>query len=394
MNKLLIALLSAGVLLAACSKDKDVDPPAVLVDIDHPKLKIDRLWKDGLGGKAVRLRLALRPQILDGVAYAASHDGDVVALAEDNGHRKWRTKTKLPLSAGPGVGEGVVVVGSSHGEVVALDAATGAQRWKRTVSSEVLAVPLVTGEVAVIRMVDGRLQALSLADGQDKWTVEQAMPKLSLRGTASPVRAGDAIIAGFDNGRVMSVDVNSGTTLWDTLVSAPHGRTELERLSDIDAPAKVSGQDVFVVGFQGRAAMLALESGQIWWARDLSSYRGFSVDDDNIYVTNSDSIVQCLRRRDGAVLWEYAGLRRRGLTAPAIDGENLVVADFEGYVHWLDKTTGDVIARAKTDGERVTNTPVAADGRVFVMTDAGAVVAFRSQPKAGSVPRKDSTAPG
>ena len=48
-------------------------------------------------------------------------------------------------------------------------------------------------------------------------------------------------------------------------------------------------------------------------------------------------------------------MKRRGLTAPALDGDALVVGDFEGYLHWLDKATGEIVARQKTDGERITN---------------------------------------
>ncbi len=379
MKKLLL-VLCAGLILAACSKSKDTDPPAQLVDI-QPKLRVERMWSEGFGGKAKNLRLALRPQVMDGVVFAASHKGQVTAIDEQTGHKRWSVATKRPLSAGPSLAPGVVAIGSSDGDIILLDAGNGKQLWTKKVSSEVLAPPLVTDQSVIVRLVDGRLQALAIKDGTERWTTEQNVPKLSLRGTAEPVRSGDAVIAGFDNGRVLSIDLNAGTTLWDTLVSAPRGRTELERLADIDAAARVAGDDIFVVGFQGRAAMLARESGQIWWARELSSYRGFNLDNDNLYVTTSDSVVTALRKRDGAVMWEFSGLRKRGLTAPVIDGDALVVADYQGYVHWLDKTSGAIIARAKTDGDRITNAPVVADGNVFIMTDSGDLLAFKSSPK-------------
>jgi outer membrane protein assembly factor BamB len=195
------------------------------------------------------------------------------------------------------------------------------------------------------------------------------------------VLAGDRIIAGFDSGKVLAIDPRNGDVLWDAIVNAPHGRTELERLADIDSPARVSGDDVFVVGFQGRVAMLARDSGQIWWARDASSYRGFTLDEQNLYLTNSDSVVMAMRRNDGSVLWEQDAMKRRGLTAPALDGDALVVGDFEGYVHWLDKATGEIVARQKTDGERITNAAIASDAGVFVQTDSGKLLAFRTAVK-------------
>jgi len=379
-----LALLSA----AGCGDDKDIDPPAELVDI-KPQLDVHRLWSASLGGDSERLRLALRPTIADGVLYAASHDGEVTAMSADKGRRSWAVKTKLALSAGPEVGSGIVVVCSSDGNIVALDVASGAQRWKQAIGSEVLAHPLLVNDLVVIRTVDGHIEALSATDGATRWAVDEQVPRLTLRGTAPPVLAGDRIIAGFDSGKVVAIDPRNGDVLWDVVVNAPRGRTELERLADIDAPAQISGKDVFVVGFQGRVAMLALDSGQIWWARDASSYRGFAMDDDNLYITNSDSVVLAMRRSDGAVQWEQAAMKRRGLTAPAIDGDALVVGDFEGYLHWLDKSTGNIVARQKTDGERITNAPVASDVGVFVQTDAGKLLAFRSAHKEAHAPKQE-----
>ncbi|HMN43195.1 MAG TPA: outer membrane protein assembly factor BamB [Povalibacter sp.] len=375
-----LILLAALVGVAACDKDKDPDPPAELTDI-VATYKVDQLWSVGLGGDSENLRLALRPLVAEGVVYAASHDGEVVALDATNGRNKWSVKTKLPLAAGPDVGAGLVILGSSDGDVIALDAATGQQRWRKAINSEVLARPAIVNDLVIVRTVDGHLEGLSLTDGATRWAVDEQVPRLTLRGTASPVVAGDRVIAGFDNGRVLAVDVRNGDVLWDAIVNAPHGRTELERLSDIDSPVHVSGDDIFVVGFQGRVAMLALDSGQIWWARDASSYRGFSMDDDNIYLTNSDGVIVAMKRNDGAVVWEQNRLRRRGLTAPTIDGDSLLVGDFEGYVHWLDKATGEIVARHKTDGERISNAATAADGRTFVQTDSGKLIAFKSTPK-------------
>jgi outer membrane protein assembly factor BamB len=366
--------------LLGCNNDKEVDPPAELVKI-VPKRAVNRAWSTGLGGDSERLRLALRPAIVEGVVYAASHDGEVVALKAENGRNVWTAKTKLSLSAGPDVGGGLVVLGSSDGDIIALDAATGAERWRRAIASEVLARPLIVNDLVVVRTVDGHIEALSQTDGATRWSLEEPVPRLTLRGTAPPVLANDRIIAGFDNGKVLAIDPRNGDIMWDAIVNAPHGRTELERLADIDSPARVSGDDVFVVGFQGRVAMLALDSGQIWWARDASSYRGFAMDDENLYLTNADSVVIAMRRSDGAVQWEQNGLRRRGLTAPAIDGDTLVVGDFEGYLHWLDKATGEIVARQKTDGERITNPAVTADSGVYVQTDSGKLLVFRSAPK-------------
>lgn len=372
--------------------DKEIDPPAELVDI-VPKRDVRQIWSAGLGGGSENLRLALRPAVVDGTLYAASHGGNVTAIAVDTGRRAWSARLKLPLSAGPEVAGGLVVLASTDGDIVALDATNGSERWRKSVGSEVLARPLIANDVVVIRTVDGHVEGLAAADGAGRWSVDEQVPRLTLRGTAPPTLANDRIVAGFDNGKVLAIDPRNGDVLWDTVVNAPRGRTELERLADIDAPARVSGDDIFVVGFQGRIAMLALDSGQIWWARDASSYRGFAMDEQNLYLTNADSVVIAMRRSDGAVQWEQDTMRRRSLTAPAIDGDALVVGDFEGYLHWLDKATGEIVARRKTDGERITNAAVTSDNGVFVQTDSGKLLAFRSQARASAADRTEAEQP-
>ncbi|HEY0939457.1 MAG TPA: outer membrane protein assembly factor BamB [Steroidobacter sp.] len=374
------AATTALLVMLGCGDDKDVDPPAELTDITTTR-DVRRVWTAGLGGDAERLRLALKPVVVEGTVYAASHAGVVAAMAANNGKRIWQVKTKLALSAGPEVGAGMVVLGSSDGDVIALDASNGAERWRKAIASEILAQPLIVNDLVVIRTVDGHLEGLSLVDGSTKWALDESVPRLTLRGTAPPVLAGDRIIAGFDSGKVLAVDPRNGEVLWDTIVNAPRGRTELERLADIDSPARVAGDDIFVVGFQGRIAMLARDSGQIWWARDASSYRGFAMDERNLYLTNADSVVIAMRRSDGAVQWEQDTMRRRGLSAPTVDGDALVVGDFEGYLHWLDKETGAIVARQKTDGERITNAAVTDGERVFVQTDSGKLLVFRSAPR-------------
>jgi outer membrane protein assembly factor BamB len=375
------AAATALLIMLGCDNDKEVDPPAELTDITTTR-DVRRVWSAGLGGDAERLRLALKPVIVEGRVYAASHDGEVTVFAADSGKRAWTVKTKLPLSAGPEVAGGLVLLGSSEGDLIALDASNGAQRWRKAIASEILAPPLVVNDIVIVRTVDGHIEGMSVADGTKRWAVDEQVPRLTLRGTAAPVLAGDRIIAGFDNGKVLAIDPRNGEVMWDTIVNAPRGRTELERLADIDSPARIAGDDVFVVGFQGRMAMLARDSGQIWWARDASSYRGFTMDEQNLYLTNSDSVVIAMRRTDGAVLWEMNTLRRRGLTAPAIDGDSLVVGDFEGYMHWLDKATGTIVARQKADGERITNAAVTGETGVYVQTDSGKLLAFRSAARA------------
>jgi outer membrane protein assembly factor BamB len=372
-----LAVLAVLGALAACDKDKTALPPAELVDINR-SLAVKELWSARVGDGEERLRLALGIAEDAGVLYAASRDGDVVALDPTNGRTRWEAETVDDLSAGPAAGGGLVVVGSTSGKVIALDAETGKLRWEANARGEVLAAPVVAGDRVIVRLVDGRLRGLNAADGKEAWMVEDIVPRLTLRGTAPPVAAGDVVICGFDSGRVMAVTLASGEILWQAQVASPRGRTELERLADVDAAVRVAGDVVYAVGYQGRIAMIALDSGQLWWARDLSSYRGIGLDDDQLYVATSDGDLVALRRRDGGTVWQQKGLARRALGVPAMHGGAVVVGDFEGYLHWIDRSNGRFVARERPGRTRISAAPIVDGDRLFVIDEAGRVAAFRA----------------
>jgi outer membrane protein assembly factor BamB len=394
MRSLLPLGLAALLIAAGCSKDKDVEPPAVLVKFPAT-LPVKKLWGEGVGGgkKQLVLRLGLGPAVDNGVVFAASHKGEVLAASLDTGRHIWIKKLKIPLSAGPSAGAGLVVVGSGKGAVVAMDGATGRELWRARLNSELLSAPAIGDEVVVIRSVDGRLHGLDAHTGKELWSVEQQVPRLSLRGTATPIIAKEVAISGFDNGKVMAVSLHSGDTVWDTALASPHGRTELDRLVDVDSAVRTVGDNVFATGFQGRTAMLALDSGQVWWAHDMSSYKGLAVDADNLYVTQSDGIVVALRQRDGSELWRSQKLKLRRLSTPVLTSTAVVVADFQGYVHWLDKVTGELVARERIAKERVTNSPVAVGDTVVVLTDGGKLAAFRATPATPATTAAPAAAP-
>jgi outer membrane protein assembly factor BamB len=140
----------------------------------------------------------------------------------------------------------------------------------------------------------------------------------------------------------------------------------------------VDGRDVYAVGFQGRATMLSLDNGQVWWAQDASSYRGLGLDDEAVYLATAKGEVVALQRRTGAELWRQSALLNRGITAAAVTDQAVVVADFQGYVHWLDKASGALAARSSSGGARVTNPPVVAGELVLVINDVGRITAFRT----------------
>jgi outer membrane protein assembly factor BamB len=375
--------LAALLLVAACStnKQKNIHEPAELTKFTS-SVKIQQVWRASTGGADPNRRLGLTVATDGKAVYAAGFNGQVIALDASNGKKLWETRTKLKLTGGPGVGEGLVVAGTGYGDIVALDAATGAQKWKAYISSEVLAPPAIGGGVVLMRMVDGRMVALKVSDGTELWTAEQTtpMPKLTLRGTAKPVIVGDVALCGFDTGRVMALSLKDGSTLWDVSVAPPSGKSEVDRLIDIDSAVRVLDTGVYAVTFQGKAAHLNRDTGQVMWTRDVSSYAGLAVDNDGVYVSSAGGALMKIARGTGLEIWKQEVLEYRRLSAPAILGSLVAVADLDGYVHFFDAAKGELAGRIHALDVRVTAPPLVIGDLLVMMDDKGRIVALRATP--------------
>lgn len=374
----LVALIAGTALLSACSifgDDEDELKPKELVSIKQ-QLKVKKLWTAKLGGGAEFLRVALQPVGDGSRIYAASRDGNVMAFDPVSGKQLWRVELDIELSAGPGVGEGRVVVVGSSGETVALDAASGTEQWRADVDGESLARPLIRDELVVVQTIDNRLQALSLFDGRSRWSHVQSPPALTMRGSAHPVFVTSNVVAGFDNGRLVAVDLDTGDVAWETLLSPPSGRSDLDRLSDIDGAMAVVGQDLYAASYQGRLSAVASESGQVLWGRDVSTYEGVAADWNSVYTTSETGEIVAMSRLDGNEIWRNDSLLYREPTLPVPFNTTVAVGDFEGYLHFFSTIGGEAVARIKFGGEAISADPVVIANRLYVQSDGGSIAAY------------------
>lgn len=370
----------ASLCVGACGLfgDDDELKPAELLDI-KTRVTVKRLWSAKLGDEAEFLRVALRPAGDGNRIYAASIDGNVSAYEPETGKQIWRQKLETSLSAGPGVGKGLVVVVASDGAVIALDAESGDERWRHDVGGESLATPVIAGNNVLIQTVDNRLRALSSLDGRERWVVLQSMPLLTVRGSATPLVVGSNVVAGFDNGRLVAVNTDTGDTEWEALLAPPSGRSDLERLSDVDGLMASVGQDIYAAGYQGRVAAVAAESGQVLWAVDISTHEGVSADWNSLYTVQDGGEILALSRRNGAETWRSAALLRREPTLPVPFNTTVVSGDFEGYLHFFSNVDGTPVARLKQGAAAISVPPVVVADRLYVQSDSGSLAAYAVQ---------------
>ncbi|SCZ55522.1 outer membrane protein assembly factor BamB [Thiohalomonas denitrificans] len=380
MKRILGLMLTAWV-ATGCSSGGGLpvtESPAELTDFEA-RLELQELWSADAGGGVGDHYLEMGPLVADDAIYTADVEGRVSAFERDSGKRLWTTSLEAGLSGGPGDGGDRILLGGDA-EVFAVSKTDGSRLWRADVSSEVLAPPVRRDDIILVRTVDGNLFGLDAASGEQRWSYNQPVPTLSLRGVGAPAFFDGHAVAGFANGRLVAVNVQTGTPVWGATVSVPRGRTELERMVDVDAAPVIREGVAHVAAYQGRIATVALRNGQLLWTRDIPSHKAVGVTREAVLVIDDSSDVWALARYNGGTLWRSDKLHARRLTAPVPQGDFLVVGDLDGYLHWLSQADGSIVARDKVGSAPVLAAPVVDGDQVFVIDADGRLAAFRVQP--------------
>lgn len=357
--------------LSGTGKAKD---PAELVEFE-PQFKAEKILSKSLSDGVGRGYPKPVPAYYGEQVYVVDDRlRGVTAWNYQNRDRLWSTEFEQKIAAGVSVDETRVLVVSDNAELLSLNRQNGELLWQSQLTSEVVTPPVSNGEVIVITTTDGKLLGLDANNGQQKWMIEHEVPALSLRGNSLPLIIGDMVVKGFADGRMTAVETNTGYEQWETPVGLARGRSELDRIIDADSNPVADGGVIFASAYQGRVVAIGQNSGEVLWSRTLSSYSDIALDLFNIYLSDDQDTVWALDRRTGATYWKQDALNARRITAPAVVGDYLVVADFEGYLHWMDRDDGSFVARSRPS-KTMTSSPLRViDDQLHLMTDEGELI--------------------
>ncbi len=349
--------------------------PAELEEIDAKfNAKID--WSKQLGRTE---KYDYLPVVEAGAVYSANAKGDLYKIDVTTGQEVWRAEVGEPISGSVGTGGGIVMAGTSRGNVVAYTV-DGKPLWKVKISSQVLSAPRYFDGIVVVRAGDSHIYGLDAADGTKKWVYERTIPALSLRSSAGIVIDGGAVYAGFAGGKMVAIRSDNGKTIWEAVVARPKGVTEIERIADITSLPVVNGPIVYAVAYQGRVAAIDRLSGKVIWNREISSYSGMSFDEEKLYISHALGSLYSLHYDTGRTFWRQGALLNRRLTSPLPMGNLVAVGDIEGYVHFVNKENGKIVARVKVDDDAVMGLVLGASlSQVIVTTRHGGLYSINTE---------------
>lgn len=381
MKNLLLPLLLVSLVLSGCSSNPNAIEPNDLPDFEA-SYKVKRLWSEGVGDGLQDSQLTLRPAVTSQQVVAGDVEGRVYAINRQTGKRQWKVKTGDRIAGGFYAGYGMVLYGTREGMAVALDAETGESLWRTQLTGEALAIPVSDGALAIFQTQDGHLTALDAETGEQRWDYETPPPTLTLRGLAQPTIANDKVYAGFSNAKVVALDLASGAPVWEKRIAEATGRSELDRLVDVDGNLIVEGGGVFAVSFQGKIGVLDQDTGRQYWDKTMSSANVISSSGEGVlFVADDVAVVRAVDQRGGAVMWKQDKLYGRRLTGTAYQDGLVAVGDFEGYLHWLKADDGSLVASKRHDGDGFAGTPVAYEDVLYVVGFDGKLSAYQLSPR-------------
>ncbi|WP_180105456.1 MULTISPECIES: outer membrane protein assembly factor BamB [unclassified Acinetobacter] len=376
--KITCALTVLTLALAGCANKGKVEKvkPNPLPKLEQAKT-LAPVFSNSVASTEEADPLRLRMDADNGVVFSVNPNGEVQAYKGKE--RLWQKKiSKQGLTAGVEAADGIVVVGNAKGQLFALDQATGEQKWTAQLTGALLSPSLIQAGRVISVTNDGTVYANDVAAGQQTWTYNLPNVQFSLRGMAAPVSL-DArhVLIASSNAYIYVIDALSGIPKMQRRVAVSDGRSDVQRLIDIDGEPTVAGQFLITTSYQGQVTALDLASQQVIWSNDASSIQRPEVAGNGVFVTQTDGKIVAYEITTGQTLWENDQLLNRNLSNPVMLGQDLVVGDLDGVLHLINPATGELVGRSKTSGE-VRSLRVI-DNQLYVSTRKGALSIWQNR---------------
>ncbi|MEM5530278.1 outer membrane protein assembly factor BamB [Gammaproteobacteria bacterium AS21] len=372
--KRIIAIASTALFIAGCSSNGEEIEPSPLVKINAEN-KVNVLWSKDIGSSFGDKYHQLTPGVVGKSIIVTDTQGQVSSYDLDTGKSLWKTDLDVAISSGVGAGAGTAVVTTYTGDVIALSSIDGAIKWQVPIDGEVVAQPQMNSDIVVVQMVTGNIIALDINSGEQRWVFTSNQPNLTLRGTSSPLVALDATLTGLDNGKFVALDNKSGNILWQERISVPSGKSDIERLTDIDGKPMLYQNVIYIPSYNGNLTAINPFNAQVLWRKPYSTYRGLAGGNGNVYLSSSNDIVHGLDARSAAEIWRQDLLLNRTLTSPVSVNNTVAVGDKEGYVHFLAQNDGRFVARYKI-GSALIGDMLVKDDVLYVLSNNGRLSAL------------------
>ena len=345
--------------------DEEEEGPSELYSVVDNRT-LDREWSVSNGNDSLYGRLI--PVVYDGKVFYINSLGYISSVDLDTGKLVWSKDTQDIVSSGLDVNFKTISYGTLDGNLVALDYENGNEIWRSPTSSESLSPPVNSGSHIIVQTIDGRVAGYELKTGKREWFHQTVLPSLTLRGTSRPFIDQGFIFTGFASGKIAMIYPDSGAIRLELPVTLNEGKSELERIVDIDGRSIIVNNLLVAASYQGNLTAINLRDGRPAWQEQISSVKDLTSNGNRIIAVDSKGLVKAFGTATGARIWEQEDLKLRKLTAPASISNLVAIGDFEGYIHLLNAQSGNFEGREKVSRNAITE--IVSQGNYLLVVDA------------------------
>jgi len=343
-----------------------------------------KIWSREIGeGGGYRRKITASPIVSGSSVFTMDSDGVVSAFEVRTGTRQWRTETQgekdrsTNIGGGIAAAEGVIYVATGRGEALALDAAKGGIKWRVPLDAPARSAPTVVEGKLFIPTLDERMVALSVADGKRVWSYQATASATIVLGEPAPAYSDGLLVGGFGSGDLVGLRADSGTLAWSDSLASARGRTSVSDLSAIRALPVIVGNVVYAIGVGGLLVAIDLRSGRRLWEREVAGQHMPWAAGDWLFVLTADQQLAAIGRADGRVRWltdlpryDDPDKQRDPIfwTGPLVADKYLFVAGSTQKLLAINPGNGAILGQQDLPAA-ASLSPIAAQGKVFILTD-------------------------
>lgn len=353
-----------------------------------------QVWATSIGkGEDRRHRITADPVVAEGRVFTLDAEATVAATSTA-GAPLWSSdlspaSDKASDASGGGLafGDGMLFATTGFGALVALDPETGARVWTQKLDAAVTGTPMVArGNVYVVSR-NGAAWAISTKDGRVRWSLPSA-PTAAVRvGGAAPALTDRLVVFPFGSGEVIGALKKSGIRVWAASVSGARRGRAYAGLSDISADPVVDGRAIYAGNPSGRLVKIDPVNGERLWTATEGALSPVVPAGGSVFLVSDDASLVRLDASDGQVLWRQPlpgwtrekVRRRKSVYAnfgPILAGGKLWVGSDNGFLHGFNPQDGAPAGQIALPGGAATN-PVVVDNTLYIVSTKGQLLAFR-----------------
>lgn len=353
-----------------------------------------RIWSANIGtGASRKNRIAAAPVVAGGRVYTMDSRA-LVAATGLNGAALWSTDLTAKFDRGGDIsggglayGDGLLFAATGYGELVAMDPASGAVRWRQRLESPVSGAPAVEGGTVYVSTRDGAGYAVETKNGKVKWTMAGAPNSASVVGSAAPAILGRTVVFPFNSGELAAALKLNGTRVWGAPVTGQRPGRGYQGLIDVTGDPVVVGGTIYAGTAAGRTAAIDAGTGNRIWTAVEGALSAPLVVGGSVFVVNDEAMLVRMDAATGEVIWtadmpyfvNEKPKRRKAIHAhygPVLAGGRLAVVSSDGLLRLFNPADGALVATADIPGGAA-SAPALAGGMLMVVGGNGQLHAFR-----------------